>query len=285
MYKRQYKHGVDVLDCNGKLKWNFPTERLVNVIYTSDLDNDGNISILVGARPYFYVVDKDGRLEWKTPVNTTIFSIYTTDLNNDNRIEILIGATRYIHILDDNGNSIGTWSYKGEIRGLTKAYKIKDADARSIYSADVDNDQENELIVGFGWEEDRLDRNYYLGDIRVFKVNKEYEIPTTTPPKRIETTTTIVTTTKRVTTTTDMETEKGSKAEGHSYSSYISFPIWILGLTLLIALGILYLVVSKRKDGVKKEKVTKGKKKTKNKEGVKRGNKTKRKGRPQENDG
>lgn len=272
-----YKHGVDVLDCNGKLKWNFPTERLVNVIYTSDLDNDGNISILVGARPYFYVVDKDGRLEWKTPVNTTIFSIYTTDLNNDNRIEILIGATRYIHILDDNGNSIGTWSYKGEIRGLTKAYKIKDADARSIYSADVDNDQENELIVGFGWEEDRLDRNYYLGDIRVFKVNKEYEIPTTTIPKGIETTTTIVTTTKRVTTTTDMETEKESKAEGHSYPSYISFLIWILGLTLLIALGILYLVVSKRKDGVKKEKVTKGKKKTKNKEGVKRGNKTKRK--------
>lgn len=266
-----YKHGVDVLDWNGKLKLNFPTERLVNVIYTSDLDNDGDISILVGARPYFYVVDKDGRLEWKTPVNTTIFSIYTTDLNNDNRIEILIGATRYIHILNYNGNPIGTWNYKKEIRGLTKAYKVKDADARSIYSADIDNDQENELIVGFGWEEDRLDRNYYLGDIRIFKVNKEYKIPTptTTVLERIETTTTIVaTTTKRATTTTtEMGVEKEPDAEG---PSHIPFLIWILGLAFLIALGILYFVISKRKGGSEKEEEIEGKKKTKKKGVAKR---------------
>lgn len=237
-----YKHGLDILDADGKLKWNFPTEKLVNVIYTSDLDNDGYISVLIGARPYFYVVDKDGRLEWKTPVNTTIFSIYTTDLNNDNNIEILVGATRYIHILDNNGNSIGTWSYKEEIQGLTKAYKIKDADARSIYSADVDNDQENELIVGFGWEEDRLDRNYYFGDIKVFKVNKKYMAPTTTL-KEIETTIVSETSIKETTTTKEGE-EKEPEVKG---PSCIPFLIGILGLVFSIVLGIPYLIISQRK--------------------------------------
>lgn len=255
-----YKHGVDVLDCDGKLKWNYPTERLVNVIYTSDLNLDGDISVLVGARPYLYVVDGAGRLEWKSPVNTTIHSIHAADLDKDNNPDVLIGATRYIHILDNNGNRMGIWNYKSEIRGLTKAFELKEVDVKSIYSADIDNDLENEVIVGFGWVDDRMDKTYQLGDIRVFKVNKEYKIFTTpvtttvtTTLEETETTTSLAvasTTIRKETTSTTKEMENESEKEEESRDKgpcCIPFLTGILGLAFSITLGIPYLLVSKKK--------------------------------------
>lgn len=163
----------------------------------------------------------------------------------------MVGSNKYVHVLDSTGNLKGSWSYKEEIKGTGvlqnrgywwiggKLYEIKDANARAISVADLDSDNEPKIVVGFGRMEDRLDQNYYFGSIRVFEINKKYQLPT-------KATTTVETTQERPTTPTPVapttivaqqpaqETEKGKGL--FCLSAFL--PIILLGFSLLFGVWV-----------------------------------------------
>lgn len=101
-----------------------------------------------------------------------------------------------------------------------------------------------------------MDKTYKLGDIKVFKVNKDYKTPSTptsTTLKGTKTTTHtgVVSTTirKAVTTIKGMENESGKDGESKDKGPCcIPFLTGILGLTFSIILGIPYLLISKKRE-------------------------------------
>ncbi len=207
-----YHHGVDVFTSNGQLKWNYDTGgNLVSTIYVDDIDNNVKKEVLVGAKPNVYVIADQGRLLWRANVDTTVYNIHTADINQDGEKEVVVGSTRYVNVYDGStGRLAGTWTYKEEIQGLTKAFQIKDANARSIQAADLDDDGDIELVVGFGWEEDQLDKTFHFGSLKVFEVNKSYTPlylradPEPIPPTTLKTIVETTTTTEPITMTTTL---------------------------------------------------------------------------------
>ncbi|MBN2251111.1 MAG: FG-GAP repeat protein [Candidatus Altiarchaeota archaeon] len=249
-------HGIDVLDSGGNLLWNFPTGNLVNVLYVSDSWEGGRPAVFAGARPYVYALDEKGDLLWELPVNTTVYSLHAADLDGDGKSEVLVGANKYVHIVSSDGDLLSTWMYGGEIQGLTKAFEVKDVNARSIQAGDLDGDGDNEIVIGFGWSEDRLDSNYYFGDVQVFEVNKDFEGPgkktvTETTPAVVETRPPARTsTTVEETEPTIPEEPSTTSPETETQESGIPVMLVLAGLFGLFMVAVcgvmLYLIIKKK---------------------------------------
>jgi hypothetical protein len=143
--------------------------------------------VVVGAKRFFFGLSDRGGLLWKSGVKTTVYSIHAADINKDGEGDVVVGSTRYVNVYDGSTGSLaGAWTYKEEIQGLTTVFEVKDANARSIQAADLDGDGDVELVVGFGWEEDQLDKTFHFGDIRVLEVNKSYNLFATKPTVKPE---------------------------------------------------------------------------------------------------
>ncbi|MCX6695599.1 MAG: hypothetical protein NTU61_04825 [Candidatus Altiarchaeota archaeon] len=174
-----YNHGVDVLDSAGQLKWNYKTQggsspELVSVVLPYDVNMDGKLEVLVGAKPYLYSLSPTGALKWKVPVDTMIYGLAVGDVYGGSDNEIIVSSTRYIHVFTGQGSKIDSWAYKVEIQGRDVKFTEKDVNGYSVAVADLDGDGANEIAAAFGWQEDRDIVTYYYGDLRVFEVNKDF---------------------------------------------------------------------------------------------------------------
>ena len=244
--------GVTALDSGGRVLWQFPTEKLVNVVYASDPQNTGKAMIYVGATPYVYALNGDGTLRWKFAVNTTVLSLYAADIDSDGKIEVLVGAIKYIHVLREDATPIISWFYK-DVQG-TSNLAGKNLEAHSISAGDIDGDGAIEVVAGFGWTEGRAGLNEYSGLIQVFKVNKEAAATSTTAAEtRAQTTTLKATTQPPATTTTTQPQEPqttSTQAEqqnaGQNGNALGLILLFVLGLIILVAAGLLFLRGKKR---------------------------------------
>jgi hypothetical protein len=90
--------------------------------------------------------------EWYTKGNTLINSVFVSDLDNDGKEEIITGG-RYTHLWW--GSQLTIWNKTGEnlyLENTTEWYNSSgDSEVYSVYVADVDEDEEKEIITG-GYE-------------------------------------------------------------------------------------------------------------------------------------
>lgn len=242
--------GVTALDSGGRVLWQFPTEKLVNVVYASDPQNTSKAVIYVGATPYIYALNGDGTLKWEFPVNTTVLSLYAADIDSDGRIEVIAGAIGYIHVLREDGTPIVSWFYQDV--GDTSSLAGKNLEAHSVSAGDIDGDGAIEVVAGFGWTESRIGLNSYSGLVQVFKVNKEAAAtPTTAAEETRAQTTTLKATTQPPATTiettqpqepqtssTQAESQSGAGQNGNPQGMTILF---VLGVVIIVAAGLLFL--------------------------------------------
>ncbi|MFZ2455453.1 MAG: FG-GAP-like repeat-containing protein [Candidatus Altiarchaeia archaeon] len=262
------KNGLTALDSRGSVLWDYPTEKLVNVVY---VPGSGN-GIFVGATPYVYSLDDAGKLVWKYPVNTTVFSLYASDMNSDGKEEILVGALKYIHVLSEDSTPIVSWFYSDVKASSNLAGK--NFETRSITAGDVDADGIKEVVAGFGWTEGKSGQNYYSGLVQVFKVNAgavATNAPTTAPVD--ETTrraTTQASTTKPVVTEKTTTTQPLEREETTSTEAGMDKPaatpgnmlllvavVGALGLLVLIAVVVAFILLRKKNPPKKKDGQTK----------------------------
>jgi hypothetical protein len=262
------KKGLIALDSGGSVLWNFPTEKLVNIVYVPDSGN----GIYVGATPYVYSLDGLGKVVWKYSVNTTVFSLNVADINSDGKEEILVGALKYIHVLSKDSTPIVSWFYNDVNAASNLAGK--NFETRSITAGDVDGDGAKEVVAGFGWTEGKGGQNYNSGLVQIFKVNAGAAVtraPTTAPVEETtQRTTTRAATTKpavtQKTTTSQPEkpesttsTEAGAQKPASGDNNMMLLAIVVLGgLGLIVLLGIViaFIYLRKKKSSGKKEKTS-----------------------------
>jgi len=242
-------HGIDVLDCNGNLKWNFKTASgsksdIVSKVRTYRyFTGDETSKIVVAAKPYIYLLDNAGKLVWKAPVNTTVFDFDYGDIDNDGRNELVAGATSYIYVYGDAGQLEGIWSYASEIQGLTGVYKKRDMDTVKVAVDDFDNDGVFEIVAAFRWFDDQLASNVPQGSIRVFEMNPDYKpftAPTTLESTQVteQTTRATVPTTRKTTTTLKKTTTTLPKEEKKGLCCCLPLLPAALALIAVLAFGV-----------------------------------------------
>lgn len=140
-----------VFDEQGHLLAQHNMRQPVQRIVATDVDNDGDIEILVCtdakdlvALLYHQDEFASGVIiqeKWHTPFNKRILSLCVADLDNDSKIEIVAGSEdKHIYILDERGKII--WQHNHKFRIF------------SLYPYDIDNDQIPELLVAS--ENDRI---------------------------------------------------------------------------------------------------------------------------------
>ena len=129
-------------------EWEYDTGIMVNWILVTDLYGDGNPMILASSSEQVYLLDGDGRLIWiHTPPlwKEVIYGVYAADLDNDTCKEVLVGSEIHRDV-----------RYWGELyvidcpRPTSKWIKRLDYAIRSIYTADLDMDNNTEIIIGAG---------------------------------------------------------------------------------------------------------------------------------------
>ncbi|MFH1403284.1 MAG: FG-GAP-like repeat-containing protein [Candidatus Altiarchaeota archaeon] len=179
-----YENGVESYDSKGAKEWSYKTGNLVSSVHTADVDGDGSREVLVGSGSNVIALDGRGGKKWSWGSDTpsTIYSISSADLDGDGKMEVAVGTSRYIHVLDNNGKLKGSWRYTVEIQGSSRAYEERDANAVAIRFSDLDLDGAVEVVVGWNWEQDTIMGNQYIGDVRVYEINRNYvpKPPTTT---------------------------------------------------------------------------------------------------------
>ncbi|MBM3309144.1 MAG: hypothetical protein FJY77_02730 [Candidatus Altiarchaeales archaeon] len=241
-------HGVDVLDCNGNLKWNFETTStktdIVSKVRTYRyFTSDEARKIVVAAKPYIYLLDSAGNLLWKAPVNTTVFDFDYGDIDNDGRNELVAGATSYIYVYSDDGQLEGSWSYASEIQGLTGVYKKRDMDTVKVAVYDFDGDGVFEIVAAFRWFDDQLAMIVPQGSLRVFELNPDYKpavvVQTTEPITQATGQTTRATTpTPRETTTTLKKTTTTTLPEEKKKGLCCCLPLLPAAIALIAVLAL-----------------------------------------------
>lgn len=230
-------NGVSVLSDGGELRWTQPTQQVVTVVRALDLDGDGVREVLAGANPFVYAFEADGRLRWKGGVNTTVSSLFGGDLDGDGSVEVLAGASGFIHVFDKVGRTVSLWGYKEEIKGLTKVVGTKDASANSIAAADLNKDGKMEVVAGFGWEEDRLDKNFYFGNVQVFSINMQAAAVETTSLSAATTSAPATEAEKPATTTVSSTTKSEVKQEAEKTGSSSTTKIALIVVAAVIIAG------------------------------------------------
>lgn len=158
-----YRKGVIVLDHDGNMLWDYPTEKLVTSVHISGSE------VIFSSNPYLYFVDSSRRLKSQTNINGSALIIQSNDLEGDGFSEILVGTNNMIHVIRGSGVIKGSWSIG------------KDVSALSIYSSDLNRDGRMEVIAGYGWDEARLDQRYLSGELIILKVTGVVEASTTVP--------------------------------------------------------------------------------------------------------
>ncbi|MFH1722244.1 MAG: FG-GAP-like repeat-containing protein, partial [Candidatus Altiarchaeota archaeon] len=106
------KHGVDVIDDKGGIKWNYPLGGLVSSVEILDLEDDGAAEIIVGAKPDLVILDGQGNaLGENSAISHTINSITSADVDGDGIKEVVAGTTEEVLVFDGEGELIGSWMY------------------------------------------------------------------------------------------------------------------------------------------------------------------------------
>lgn len=227
-------NGVIALNPSGIKIWDYKITGEVRTIFAKD------DVVLVGSTPYVYILDKNGNLKSKSStIDGTIYSLFSSDIDNDLSNEIIVGASKFIYVMDSNGNIKGKLDHGAQIRGETLELESKGIDARAITSADIDKKYPEEIVVGYGWVEDVLDKNFYHGTISVFSIN-----PSASVEKGSETT--ISETTEKTETTIESKVSQEKESEEKS-SGLSSTRVIIIGVVLLIITGAVLLFRRKKK--------------------------------------
>ncbi len=230
-----YKKGVIVLDHNGNMMWDYPTEKLVNSVHVSDLNGDDKPEIIFSSNPYLYFLDSSGNLKSKININSSARIIQVTDIENDGFREVVLGTNNMIQVIGWKGVMKGVWSIERDVGIL------------SMYLLDLDNDGRKEIIAGYGWDDARLDQRYTSGELIVLKVTGAPEVTTTS--------TRVTTTVLETTTTTVAEitptTTKPEDVGGISILLIIMIIVTILVILVVIIAGFYFM---KKKKGKETEK-------------------------------
>lgn len=245
------KEGLGVLNNKGNILWRYPLQGVVSAVHVDDIDNDGGSDILVASPPYLYAIDGRGEMRWKALVNASMFSIKTGNLNSDPLKEIAVGTGESIQIFNYRGELLGEWI-------LATKKETKTVEFRNICIADLDNDGVNEIVVGLNIIERRLDINYYVGELRVFEVDEEYErevtpseTTVTTAPQTTAPITAPATTIAATAPTTSPQTTVTATSvpgEAADLTSYLPIILLIfLIIIVFVVLAAVYIHVSKRK--------------------------------------
>ncbi|MCD4665883.1 MAG: hypothetical protein K8R68_11490, partial [Bacteroidales bacterium] len=166
----RYPRGVCAFDLEeGRKLWEFPTGTYLNNAIVCDLDQDGNLEIILGSaamsngsvsngtddeRSYLIVLDNEGNLIKQKEMGGifSFCSINTMDFDGDEKLEL-------ITLLNSKNTSTGA---PGELTvwdgvGLTKRWEIPgDFSFAVMKSADINNDGKEELIVIGGGEKPRI---------------------------------------------------------------------------------------------------------------------------------
>jgi hypothetical protein len=230
-----YKKGLIVLDHDGNEVWDYKTDRLVTSVLVSELNDDDEQEIIFGSNPYLYILDKNGDLKSKIDINDSARTILVSDLENDGVKEIIIGTNNLVRVIGGDGKKKGEWSFG---RGIN---------AVSIRAADLDNDDKEEIIAGYGWDEGRLEQRYKYGELIVLEVTPYVEVTTTST---MVTTTTLDTTTTTVVwaTSTTIGPEEGG---GMSALLIMGVVVVIFAVSAVIVAG--FFLMIKRGKGKSKE--------------------------------
>ncbi len=129
--------GVYALDAQtGELCWSFCTNGWVRAVFACDIDNDGQIEILVGSGDHhLYILNSDGHCIGKKNIGRQIYTLFATDVDQDGVVEILLGT---------DGK---------DLLALTPALEEKwcrtfDNRLLTLYVSDLDKDGQNEIIAG-----------------------------------------------------------------------------------------------------------------------------------------
>lgn len=214
-----YTKGVLIIDSNGKLKKSLLSGSIVNSVYASDLNGDGNIEIVAGSKPYLYIFDSYGNILSRVNVSDSVNEIISSDLNNDAVDEVIFGANSFIGVLDYNGNLIVKWDAGRNLKKI------------SLIASDLDMDNIPEIVAGLGMDKTGAGQSYLSGELRVFRV-KDIAVSTTLPTSTIVALTTVPTTTEstttieRETTTLEETTTIGKEESGGS-------PLFIIIISVL----------------------------------------------------
>ncbi|ODS37879.1 hypothetical protein BEH94_00920 [Candidatus Altiarchaeales archaeon WOR_SM1_SCG] len=138
-------------------EWEYSMNGEVRWVYADDLDNDGEVEILVhafrksGIEEYsvIYIFNKEGKITGKIDTNSEIFDVQVMDFDNDLEKEIITAAGG-LEKGDMNKpyGSVRIFNKQGDVE---LDYNII-SKFRSVYAADLDNDSRNEILAASGYE-------------------------------------------------------------------------------------------------------------------------------------
>jgi len=121
------------------VSWRYPTNEMVWVVMTSDLDGDGQEEIVAGSYDkHLYLLDEDGQLMWRYALGAAVYSLDAGDLDGDGGEEAVAGGDdNRVHALGAGGELLWEWYVGGRVV--------------SLQVEDVDGNGRGEVIAG-SWD-------------------------------------------------------------------------------------------------------------------------------------
>ncbi|MBR9705215.1 S8 family serine peptidase [Candidatus Pacearchaeota archaeon] len=153
----------------GSTEWikYFPNDHIFNNAEVADIDNDGDLEIIVGVGGYsnsdlkIYAWHHDGTIVDGWPIDTITSPVSTpaiADIDNDGDLEIFIGTLdKFLHAWHHDGTIVSGWPKEVIKPGSNINAKLTIDSSPSI--GDIDNDGDLEILIGI--RQDNLDTNTY----------------------------------------------------------------------------------------------------------------------------
>jgi hypothetical protein len=238
-----YKQGVLVLDDAGKLLWDYMIDNTVTSVH---IPESGGM-VLAASNPNLYMLNAEGSLSKKIDVGSGGLVIQITDLSGDGSEEIVLATKNKIIVFSLGGVKKGEWSIG------------KDVSMISMRIAEIDDDGKKEIILGYGWDDARLESRAKSGALVVLEVTGEGAAQTTTTTRKSDASTTTQATTEETTiskTTTTRKPQQGTsttkpEAGGGGFdlgmSGIIIIGVLGAGVLLLIVVAVVVLLFLKKK--------------------------------------
>lgn len=171
--------GVYVFDRNGQIKPGWPIDRGYNFWSApslADFDQDGDLEI--GASRLGFetkIFHHDGSLVSGWPQRTGWNDYYSSivgDVNNDNNPDLVTTAGGLYW------GGVYAWEFNGQ--SIPGFYKFTEVDAQApAVIADIDNDQQVEIIAASDWDYDLRTQRYKMrGSLYVWEIPSDYNSET-----------------------------------------------------------------------------------------------------------